>query len=287
MTASTPIERLLRRDRTITIAGLAMLCGLAWAYTLSGAGLGMSVWEMTRLVLFPHLYAPSPPAGMAGMGTMPGMAAPALATAWHPATVALMTAMWWIMMVAMMTPSAAPAILLYARVLRHAEGRGDAAGLAPTAAFTGGYLLAWFGFAMLAVPLQLLLVASGILGEATMASRSAALSAAILFAAGLYQLSPLKDACLTQCRAPAAFLSRHWMRGAWGALRLGLRHGAYCVGCCWLLMLLLFVGGVMNLAWIALLTALVLAEKLWRGGRAIGLATGVILCIWAAATLLV
>ncbi|MEO6092447.1 MAG: DUF2182 domain-containing protein [Novosphingobium sp.] len=284
MAGSAPIERVLRRDRAITIAGLAVLCVMAWSYTLAGAGLGMSAWEMTRLVLFPHLHAPFPAGAMAGMGNLSG---PTRVAAWHPLTLALMTAMWWIMMVAMMTPSAAPAILLYARVVSHAERRGEAGALAPTAAFSGGYLLAWLGFAVLAMGLQVLLGRLGILGEATMASRTALLSAAILFAAGLYQFSPLKHACLTQCRAPAAFLARYWRPGTSGALRLGLWHGAYCVGCCWLLMLLLFVGGVMNLAWIALLTALVLAEKLWRGGRGVGRASGAILCLWAVATLLV
>ena len=120
-----------------------------------------------------------------------------------------------------------------------------------------------------------------------MGSQSRWLSAVVLIAAGVYQLSPLKNACLSHCRAPAAFLSRHWSPGALGALRAGALHGAFCVGCCWMLMALLFVGGVMNLAWIAALAVLVLIEKLFPAGQWVGRAAGVALIVWGTATLLV
>ena len=154
-------------------------------------------------------------------------------------------------------------------------------------AFLAGYLLIWLAFSIGAAGLQALLTWAGIVSAMTMGSRSAWLSGSALIAAGLYQLSPLKSACLAHCRTPAAFLARHWRPGARGALRLGARHGAYCLGCCWVLMALLFVGGVMNLAWIAALAILVLAEKLLPGGRLIGRGAGFILILWGVATILV
>ena len=274
------LERLLRRDRAITVTGLAALCALAWLYVVAGAGVGMSAWEMTTLSLFPHQAAM--PADMPGMD-MSGAAA----VHWTFSHWALVIAMWWIMMIAMMAPSAAPAILLYAQVHRHAVARAQARSLAPTGAFAAAYLLVWLGFSVAASTLQWSLERVGLISATMMGSQSRALSAAVLIAAGLYQLSPLKHACLSHCRAPASFLSRHWRPHATGALRLGVIHGAYCVGCCWILMGLLFVGGVMNLAWIAAIAALVLIEKALPAGGWIGRAAGVFLIVWGIATLLV
>jgi predicted metal-binding membrane protein len=194
-------------------------------------------------------------AGMEGMEGQPG---------WS-----LVAAMWAAMMVAMMLPSASPTILLYARVHRHSNGPGTTP---PTAAFLGGYIACWLGFALIAATLQVTLEGTELV------NRKAA--AVLLIATGLYQLSPLKDACLNRCRSPAQFLSRHFAPGAMGAARLGLLHGAYCVGCCWLLMALLFVTGVMNLAWVAALALFVAAEKLLPGGRWIARIAGVALIGW-------
>ncbi len=199
-----------------------------------------------------------PMAGMAGMSAPPG---------WP-----LVAAMWIVMMVAMMLPSAAPAILLYATVHRRSSAEAP-----PTLAFLLGYLACWTVFAMVAAVLQL-----AIAEPMSMAVESRAASAGLLIAAGLYQLSPLKDACLGRCRSPAQFLTRHYRPGASGAFRLGLLHGAYCVGCCWLLMALLFVGGVMNLLWIAGLTLLVAAEKLVPKGDWIARIAGVSMIAWGA-----
>ncbi|MFL6789336.1 MAG: DUF2182 domain-containing protein [Sphingomicrobium sp.] len=208
---------------------------LSWAYLLSGAGM---------------------PA-MAGMN----------------ASLATLFAMWVAMMVAMMLPSAAPAILLYARVHRHSvEGRAP-----PTMAFLAGYIACWAGFSAVAASLQL-----AIASPASMALDSRVISGALLVAAGLYQLTPFKNACLSRCRSPAEFISRHYRPGASGAFRLGLLHGAYCVGCCWLLMALLFVGGVMNILWIGGLTLLVAAEKLLPKGEWIARIAGVALIGWGA-----
>jgi predicted metal-binding membrane protein len=188
----------------------------------------------------------------------------------------------------MMTPSAAPAILLYGRVRRHAGGRApDARRVAPTGVFAAGYLLAWLGLSAAAVLLQWALARAGLISPGIMASRSRWLSAGLLVAAGAYQLSPFQNLCLSHCRAPAGFIARRWRPGVLGALRLGAWHGVYCVGCCWVLMGLLFVGGVMNLVWIAALTGLVLAEKVLPGGRRVAHGAGVLMLIWAAATLVV
>ena len=228
------------------------------------------------------------------MPTMPGMSsmdmdamAPGRAT-WGFATWALMIAMWWIMMIAMMTPSAASTILLYARVHRHALAQGQVQDkLAPTGAFAAGYLLVWLTFAAFAAALHWALESTGLVSAMMMGSKSRWLSSAVLIAAGLYQLSPFKNICLTHCRMPTSFLSRHWRPHASGALRLGAMHGAYCVGCCWMLMALLFVGGVMNLTWIAALAILVLIEKALPAGQWVGRGVGVALIGWGVATLLV
>jgi predicted metal-binding membrane protein len=278
------LERLLRRDRAVTLAALVALCALAWISILTSAEAGMDGWRMTTFALFPHREAADAMRAMPGMGAMP----PPEWTGWDPAAWALSVAMWWVMMIAMMAPSAAPAILLYAHVHRRVRGQGRVQdGLAPTGAFAAGYALIWLAFSVAAAALYWLLERGGIVSAATMGSRSPWLSGGILIGAGLYQLSPLKNVCLSHCRAPASFLARHWRPGASGALRLGAMHGAYCVGCCWMLMALLFVGGVMNLAWIALLTLLVLIEKLLPGGRWAGRGAGVALIVWGLVTLLV
>jgi predicted metal-binding membrane protein len=195
---------------------------------------------------------------------------------------AIIALMWAAMMVAMMSPSAAPTVLLYARAQRLAKPDESP----PTGAFVIGYLLCWLGFAVVAAGLQTALDRAAALSHMTMALHGKTLSAAVMIAAGLYQLSPFKNACLGRCRSPAQFLSRHYRPGAAGALRLGLLHGAYCVGCCWLLMALLFVGGVMNLLWIAGLTLLVAAEKLLPRGTLIAHVAGVAMIGWGAGRLL-
>ena len=297
MLEAPTFERLLKRDRVITLAGLTTLCVLAWLYIVMGAGLGMSAWEMTTLALFPHKQAhdvmPSMPdmPSTPNMPNMPGMDMGSTAAepkAWGFGTWALMVAMWWIMMIAMMTPSATPTILLYARVHRHALAQGQVQDkLAPTGAFAAGYLFVWFGFAVAAATLHWTLERAGLVSAMMFGSQSRWLSGAVLITAGLYQLSPFKNACLAHCRAPASFLSHHWRPHALGALRLGALHGAFCVGCCWILMALLFVGGVMNLTWIAALAILVLIEKALPPGQWVGRSVGVALIGWGVATLMV
>ncbi len=181
--------------------------------------------------------------------------------------------MWWLMMVAMMLPSATPAILLYARVRRN---RGSGAAIAEPWVFLAGYLAVWLIFSIAVALGQALLTGPSMSSSGRMAQ------GALLVAAGLYQLSPLKSACLGQCRSPAQFISRHWRAGWDGAMRLGVLHGAYCVGCCWMLMALLFVGGVMNLLWVVALAVLVATEKLVPYGDWLGRAAGLALVLWGA-----
>ncbi len=263
---TTAAEALLRRDRVIVIAGLIIIAALAWYYVMTGAGTGMSVRAMTRFAISPGAFAG-------------GMATP---VEWTFTYWAVMAAMWWVMMVAMMVPSAAPMILLYARATRHAQKSGGMAeGVVPTAAFAGGYLIAWFGFSVLATVLQFALEQLGLVHSMMMWSLDPWLSAGVLLAAGIYQITPYKQACLKHCRSPAHFLSTRWRPGQIGAMRMGLEHGAFCIGCCWALMALLFVGGIMNLLWIAGLAIFVLVEKIVPRGEWVARAAG-LACIAAA-----
>ena len=182
----------------------------------------------------------------------------------RPVELALMFAMWVVMMTGMMLPSATPTVMLYAAMVRKHAERGSV--LPAVWIFASGYLLVWAGFSLFAVLLQAALEHTGLLTP-MLESASSRLTGVLLLAAGLYQLTPLKDACLSKCRDPVQFFMLHWRAGAAGALRMGITHGAYCVGCCWVLMLLLFAVGVMNLAWVALIAAFLLLEKNVPGGR--------------------
>ncbi len=245
----TATELLLRRDRLIVAVCLGVICLLSWYYLLLGAGTGMSTTAMTTWQFPPPVYSQT------GAGH------------WPMSYWVIMILMWWVMMIAMMVPSAGPMILLYARVHRHSQQRDEGAGGSiATAVFLAGYLLAWLVFSLAATALQWALEQLGLLHGMMMWSNSHVLSGAFLLAAGVYQFSSLKSACLSHCRSPASFLSQHWRKGPLGALRMGLDHGLYCVGCCWFLMLLLFVGGIMNLVWIAGLAIFVLLEKLLPQG---------------------
>ena len=261
MAETTATERVVRRDRLVVLGGLLAIALLAWLFVLDGAGTGMSVSAMTTW-RFPPPVMPHANEG------------------WPAPYWLTMLFMWWTMMIAMMTPSAAPMILLYARVTRHAQKQGQLApAVVPTAWFALGYLIAWLAFSAVAVLLQWGMERLGLMHMMMMWSLDKWLSGALLIAAGAYQLSPLKDMCLRQCRSPAEFLSRRWREGHAGALRIGLLHGLYCVGCCWILMALLFVGGIMNLLWIAGLAIFVLAEKVAPRGHLIGRVAGAALLV--------
>jgi len=192
---------------------------------------------------------------------------------WTALDAALTFAMWAVMMVGMMLPSATPMTLIYAQVVRKAARDGSV--LPPTAVFVAGYLGAWTLFSAAATAAQWGLERAALLSP-MLVSTSPRLGAVLLVAAGVWQLTPWKNACLAQCQNPVHFFAHNYRPGVRGALRLGFRYGLYCLGCCWLLMGLLFVGGVMNLLWIAALTVFVLAEKAFSrsawGSRVAGLA---------------
>lgn len=245
----------LKHDRWLFLGGLALIQFAAVAYTVAGIGMDMTAIDMTRM------------AGIPGQPMEMGPGA-----VWTLPYAALIFLMWWIMMIAMMVPSAAPTILLHFGLTRGADGSNN---IRATWAFVAGYLAIWALFSFLAASLQWALQVLGLIAPGMMSLRGGALAGAVLILAGLYQFTPLKHACLRQCQAPAAFLSHHWQTGAGGALTMGLRHGTFCLGCCWALMALLFVGGVMNLYWIAGLALLIAVEKFALFDRATTAVTGV------------
>ena len=246
MPQRTAFESLLLRDRWLLGGTLLAASALCWAWLVPmardmyGEMTGSSAWMMTQTWDFTHQ--------------------------------ALLFAMWVVMMIGMMLPSATPTLLLYAAVIR--KSPENARARAHVYAFAGGYLFVWTAFSLAATVLQLLLAHWSLISR-MMEARSRWFGAALLIAAGLYQFTPFKRTCLESCRSPAAFIVRHMRRGVTGAFRLGVAQGLYCLGCCWALMLLLFGGGVMNLWWIAALTLFVLLEKLAplgaQGGRLSGL----------------
>ncbi len=233
MDSATNLEAILKRDRWFVLAGLLGATALAWAYLVTMAA------DMDTMAM--PVFEP-----------------------WSVLDFWLMFVMWAVMMVGMMLPSAAPMILLYATISRRQRGRGHV--FAPTGVFAAGYLVAWTAFSLAATALQWALEQAALLSP-MMVSTSPYLGGALLIAAGVYQWTPLKHACLENCRAPAEFLSRSWRNGTGGAIAMGIHHGGYCVGCCWVLMGLLFVIGVMNLLWVAAVTVLVLIEKIAPGGH--------------------
>ncbi|PZV33396.1 DUF2182 domain-containing protein [Mesorhizobium kowhaii] len=278
--SDTALEAVLQRDRTVVTAALVIIAVLAWAYVL---------W------LAADMTTPNAASGdMAGMdmsGTnaggmdMPGMdmggmdmgaaVAPGF-RAWAPADFAFIFAMWAVMMVGMMTPSVAPMVLLYAGVGRKARAGGRP--IASTAWFFTGYLLVWVAFSAAATGAQWLLASLTLLSP-MMTTNSTVLGGLVLIAAGLYQWTPMKGVCLQQCQAPIAFLASHggFRSDPLCALRFGIHHGAYCLGCCWALMALLFVGGVMNVLWIAGIAILILLEKTVPTGQLIPRISGALM----------
>ncbi len=230
---------LLRHQRAVVAAALGGLVILAWLYLWHAAA------EMN--------------AAMAGMDR--AMIMPPRSTV----DFVLLLAMWWVMMVGMMLPSAAPMILTFAQVNQKRRARGQ--DYVPTVLFVAGYLLAWAGFSLVATGAQAGLERAALLSPMDMAANGRWLGGGLFLAAGLYQFTPLKQACLRLCWSPLEFVLNRWREGPAGALAMGVTHGLYCLGCCWSLMLLLFAVGVMNLAGVAGLAAIVLVEKLLPGAN--------------------
>lgn len=246
---ASALENLASRDRTFLLGGLIGISALAWGYLIALADHSAAA----EAAIHPH--------------TRP----------WTGADFWMTFVMWGVMMVAMMAPTVAPMLLALARIDRAQPAPSGP--LLPATLFLAGYLLVWTGFSLVATLAQwrlhelALVTASG-------ASNHAAFGGLLLLSAGAFQLTPLKQACLSRCRSPLMFLMSAWRPGSWGGLRMGMLHGAFCIGCCWALMALMFVAGTMNLLWCAALMLLMLAEKGLPSGRLVGRAAGVGLMAW-------
>ena len=236
------------RDFLVIVSALGVVTVLAWVYLVDMAR------DMDAM-------------DMSAMGRM----------AWTPEYFTAMLIMWVIMMVGMMVPSAIPMVLIYAAIGRKAAREGSS--LAPTGFFATGYILVWSIFSVGATIAQWALDRAALLTPMMM-SNSAVFGGLLLLGAGLYQLTPVKTACLRHCRSPAQFLAHSWKQGCAGAVRMGLEHGVYCMGCCWILMCLLFFGGVMSIWWIGGLTLYVLLEKVVPFGVLGGRIVGVLAACW-------
>lgn len=249
MPPTTRLEAVLARDRALISGGVLAVAALAWAYM---------VW------------------GMAGQDMGAGMAMP-VAQPWSGLDFTLMFVMWAVMMVAMMVPTVTPMVLAFAMVNR--KRRQQQGIFTRTGVFVLGYLLVWWSFALLATVAQWRLHQAALL-PSMMGSVTPILGGAILVATGVFQWTRLKDVCLRHCRTPLSFFMTEWREGNQGALIMGFRHGAFCLGCCWFLMGLMFVGGVMNLLWMAAITVYVLLEKVAAGGHVVSRVAGALFIAW-------
>lgn len=256
MEAAAPLERVLRHDRRIVAAALGGITLIAWAYMVYEAR-GMEATGTCEC------------AGMA-------MSGPDVEP-WSLFAVVPLSLMWLEMMIAMMIPSAAPMILTFARVNR--QRRAQERPFVPTSLFVLGYFIIWGAFSVVAALAQWGLHGAALLSP-MMESTSPILGGALLIGAGVFQWTPWKHACLKHCRSPLNFLLVDWREGRKGALAMGIKHGAFCAGCCWLLMALLFVAGVMNMLWVAVITLLVLLEKAAPHGLRLGGVAGAVLVGW-------
>jgi len=245
-------QAVVQRDRKIVLSGLAAVILLTTVYTV----------YMARELHVPVDMAMMPTAHISLTG--------------HNDFLLLFT-MWAVMQVAMMSPTAVPMILMYSKIERHNQPQRFP--FFRISLFFMGYLILWAVFSSVFALLQMGMHSASLLSP-TMATNNPWLSGGILIAAGLFQFSSLKQACLKQCRSPVTYLMTEWRGGRGGALLMGLRHGLHCVGCCWIIMALLFVAGVMNLFWMAAITAFVLIEKLTARGENFGRIVGVGLIIW-------
>ncbi len=244
------LAAVLKRDRLIVGVGVLLIAALAWWYTVAAARqMGGLAMQMDR---------PDP-------------------NAWLAASLLPLFVMWIVMMVAMMLPSAAPMILTFAAVSRHR--RQHRRPYVPVAVFVAGYFMIWGGFSVVATVAQWFLHREALLSP-MMVSSSAVLGGALLLLAGIFQFTPLKRNCLTRCRAPLEFITARWQEGWGGAFVMGLEHGLFCTGCCWALMALLFVLGVMNLLWIAVLTILIGLEKILPRRGYISRGAGMLFALW-------
>ncbi len=266
MLRASQLESVLKRDRGIVLSGIAIIAAMAWAYMVYLA------WTMRDMGM----------GGVAmGMGDM-AMSADPMAMSWAGVDFALTYLMWAVMMIAMMVPTAAPMILVFAKINRARREREQP--FVSTGVFLCGYVVVWFGFALLATLLQWGFHQATLM-TATMGNVTPVLGGVLLLAAGVFQWTPLKYICLKHCRTPMGFIATEWRDGPRGALDMGVKHGAVCLGCCWFFMGLMFVAGVMNLLWMAGIAAYILVEKVVPPGRLgnwVSWAAGIGMVAWGA-----
>jgi predicted metal-binding membrane protein len=255
---STSIESIVKRDRIIVGSCLFAICALSWLYII-------------------YLYRQMYPMNMDALFFAMPMSAQ-----WAATDFVLLFFMWAVMMVAMMLPSVTPLVLIFAAVNR--QRRQVQSPFVPTAYLLTGYFLVWTGFSLLATLLQWFLQRLSLLNP-EMETTNKILGGIILVSAGLFQFTSLKQRCLYNCQTPVSFIHQHWKDGKTGALRMGVQNGAYCLGCCWILMILLFVSGIMNLLWIGLIAAFVLIEKSFSSLKWISYISGALLIAYGAFTL--
>ncbi len=254
MYSETSLEAVFKRDRAIVISGIAIVSVLAWTYMVYMA------WGMKNVAMGMEMSLPQ-------------------IQSWGAVDFFLMFMMWTVMMVAMMVPSATPMVLMFTSIYRKRCEQEEP--VVSTGMFLLGYLSAWAWYSALATFGQWGLHSAALLSP-MMVSTSPIFGGALLLTAGIFQFTPLKYACLTRCRSPLGFLLNEWREGIRGAFIMGLRSGNYCVVCCWALMSLMFVAGVMSLLWMAAIAAFVLVEKVTPRGQWVSRISGILLILWGA-----
>jgi predicted metal-binding membrane protein len=234
MTKTGSLALILKRDRFVVLMALVILCFLSWLYII-------------------YLYNQMYPMNMdAFLFAMP------MTSNWSWVDFVLLFLMWFVMMIAMMTPSVAPLVLIFTSINR--KRRQQQNPFVSSGYLLSGYFLVWAAFSLFATILQWLLQHVSLLNP-EMITTSKILGGIIFILAGVFQFTPLKNTCLNTCRSPMGFIQQYWKDGKSGALRMGIQNGIYCLGCCWILMILLFVSGIMNILWIAIISLFVLVEK--------------------------
>lgn len=259
MTKTAPLTHVLKKDRIIVLTALFILCVLSWLYIIY---LNNQMHPMNMDALF---FA------------MP------MTPRWSWTDFVLLFLMWFVMMIAMMTPSVTPLVLIFALINRKRQQRQNP--YVPSGYLLSGYFLVWAAFSLFATFLQWLLQQASLL-DPEMVTTNKVLGAIILIMAGTFQFTPLKNSCLRNCHSPIGFIHRYWKDGKNGALRMGIQNGIYCLGCCWILMIVLFVSGIMNIFWIAIISLFVLIEKVLPSVKVISLIAGIALIAYGVIVLL-
>jgi Predicted metal-binding integral membrane protein len=242
----------LKKDRFIVLTALSLICVLSWLYII-------------------YLYNQMYPMNMHALFfAMP------MTSQWSWTDFVLLFLMWFVMMIAMMTPSVTPLVLIFTLINRKRQQQQNP--YVPSGYLLCGYFFVWAAFSLLATLLQWLLQRVALLNP-EMVTTSKVLGGIILITAGLFQFTPLKNTCLRNCRSPLSFIHQYWKDGKAGAFGMGMRNGIYCLGCCWIIMILLFVSGIMNILWIAIITLFVVIEKVLPSAKVVSSIAGILLIV--------